>query len=129
MSYRDCIKKRAINKLTKDLNLKKDEITQDWEYEMADARRISEFLQYYKENQLSPSEKKLLIQLLLESFNDYMGEFNYNLKYLGELKCIVKNDFEIYKDILDYWACGEDDLEDCFTITPFIREILRESRV
>ena len=116
--------KKSIEKLAKELNLPKgDEFTQDWEYEVADSKKIGVFLSYYKNNNLNLDEKRTLMQLILESYNDYVGELGYNDNYSDELRDILQKESVLYNDMIDDWACGEEDLEDCFAITSFMREI------
>lgn len=63
------------------------------------------------------------MRLILESYNDYVYEFGYNSVFSNKLKQILLNEETLYGDIIDYWACGDDELEDCFAITSFMREL------
>ena len=66
------------------------------------------------------------MQLILESYNDYVEESGYNDNYSNELRDILQKELALYNDIIDDWSCGEEDLEDCFAITSFMREIRKE---
>lgn len=116
--------KQSIEKLAKDLNLTKgDGYTQEWECEAADANRIQDFLSYYGNTELNSNEKVTLMRLILESYNDYVYEFGYNSVFSNKLEQILLNEETLYGDIIAYWACGDDELEDCFAITSFMREL------
>ena len=65
--------KKTIERLTNDLKLKSvDDFTQDWECEVVDVAKISEYLSYYKMSTLNRNEKITLIRLILEAYNDYI---------------------------------------------------------
>ncbi len=122
-TYQEAIKKIAAN-----LNLKYDIHSQDWEYESADSNRIEEFLGYYINNKLNSIEKIILLKILLESYNDYVIEKGFNSYYSKKLKEILKNENALFKDIIKYWSCEGEELEDSFYITPFIREVAKSLR-
>ena len=117
----------SIQKIAKDLNIKPPErYTQDWEYESADAERISEFIAYYKQNFLNTNEKITIMTLILSSYDDYINEYGENFDYSREIKQILLSESDLYLDIAKYWACeGEvfEDFEDGFAITPFAKRV------
>lgn len=120
---------KVIEKLAKELNLPKgDRFTQDWEYEVADYGKTGVFLEYYKNNKLNADEKQTLMRLILESYNDYVGESGYKDNYSNELRDILQKESTLYHDIIEDWACVGEDWEDCFAITPLIREIRKVIR-
>ena len=121
-TYQDAIKKITVN-----LDLKGcDNHSQDWEYEAADPNRIEDFLKYYVNNKLDTIEKRILVKLLLESYNDYVGEKGFSLDYTEKIKKIIKEDRELCGDIIHDWICEGEELEDAFYITPVIREIAKD---
>ena len=110
-----------------DLKLKGgDKHSQDWEYEVADPNRLDEFLKFYLNNKLSPTEKRILIKLILESYNDYVGEKGFNIDYTKELTIILEKEKTLCKDIIKVWSCEGEELEDAYYITPIIRKIANE---
>ena len=90
---------------------------------MADPNRLEDFFDYYINNKLSSDEKRTLMQLILESYNDYVGKEGFNSDYSSKLRNILKKDLNLYMDLIDDWSCDKEDLEDCYEITPLIREI------
>ena len=118
-----------IAKLCKELKLKDINVhTQDFEYEAADASRIQDFLNYYKSRKLNHIEKSLLIKLILESNNDYFQSNANDAEKIwnSEIVPILSSEYLQHRDILDYWACGTEKLEDCFAITPLVRDFLSQ---
>ena len=47
-----------------------DELSQDWEWEVADSTRIDEFLHLYKSGELTEDELFSLMEIILQSFED-----------------------------------------------------------
>lgn len=119
--------KLSIEKLCKELKLKGIDVhTQDFEYEAADASRIQDFIHYYKSTNLNRIEKNLLIKLILESFNDYFQSDTNDAEKIWNLEIvpILSSEYLQHQDILDDWVCGTEKLEDCFAITPLVRDFL-----
>lgn len=120
-----CLYKNAIEKLSSDLKLNKgDQYTQDWEYEVSEMNKINEFIEYYKNTELNSIEKRILINIILESYNDYVGERGEDSYYSEILNQILKKDFILYKDIIQYWSCEGEELIDAFYLTPLMRKII-----
>lgn len=88
----------AVKKIAANLNLKGgDKHSQDWEYEVADPNKIEDFLKFYKNNKLDTVEKRILIKLLLESYNDYVGEKGFILDYTKNIKKILEKEKTLFE--------------------------------
>ena len=96
---------------------------QDWQYEVADAARVEEFLIYYENNCLSLNEKITLMELILESYNDYVTGNSENPVVSERLCQVLQKESKLFSNTIEYWSCGNDDLEDCFAITPLVRKV------
>jgi hypothetical protein len=119
------LKKHVIEKLSKDLLLPYTGVEQDWELEMADSKRLNEFVNFYKTNNLSDDEKMGLMSLILASYDDSLNE--KNLKVDGEwnaIREVLEFEKKFYSDLLNEWGLpGETSYENIFKITPLIRKI------
>ena len=116
--------RETIRKLTKDLKLKgATQYTQDWECEVADVNQLSKYIDYYKKKQLTLNEKTTLMRIILESYNDYIGMNHQEDRYGEGIKAILENDYIIHEETIKFWSCENEDLEDCYAITLFIRSI------
>lgn len=116
--------KETIYKLTKDLKLKGiNEYTQDWEYEVADVTQLAEYIKYYEYSNLNVNEKTTLMRIILEAYNDYIILEETKDNYGEKIELLIKKDYSIFSEIIKYWSCGNEKLEDCFAITPFIRSL------
>lgn len=116
---------KAITSLIKKLNLPKaDKYSQDWEYEVVDSKRIDEFITYYQNNLRTEDEKFTLMLIIIESCNDTLCENNLKKKTWKKVKRSLIKDYFLHNQTIDYWCCEEEkDIENCFNITPLIREI------
>ncbi|MDR2878749.1 MAG: hypothetical protein LBV03_02415 [Fusobacteriales bacterium] len=118
------VTRKAIDRLSKELDLPKpDKFSQDWQYEVADLNRLEEFVSFYLKNKLNKNEKFTLMNIILESANDCMQNESLNCKTWKKIEEILTYDREINIKILEYWACEDDEIEDCFYITPLVRKI------
>lgn len=116
--------KNSIERLSKALHLRPvSNYMQDWEYEVADSKRLSEFISYYEQNSLNSNEKVTLMTLILASYDNYIKAFGEDVDYSKKIKQFLTYDMELFKNIIEYWSCDEEDLEDCFAVTPLIRQI------
>lgn len=118
-------KKEIVEQLSKDLSLPFTGIEQDWDLEMADSTRVSDFLNFYKQNDLSVDKKVALMSLILASYDDFLSENDLETDdKWDEIKEILELEKETYVELIDYWSsnnvAGEDNL---FCVTPLIRGI------
>ncbi len=111
--------------MTKDLKLQSiSKFSQDWEYEVADVSQLAEYLKYYQANNLNVNEKTTLMRIILQAYDEYIVfEKQKDDKYGDKIEFLIKKDYSIFDDIIKYWSCGDQNLEDCFAITPFIRSL------
>lgn len=118
---------KAKEKFIRELDLNPgDEHSQDWEYEAADAGSINAFLACTRVYGLSTLEKRMLSRLLLESYNDYVGQHGLDMYYSTAIKMFLREDRELFTDIIQEWSCEGAAPEDSFYITPLIREVMED---
>lgn len=96
---------------------------QDWDIELADYKRVSEFISYYKKNDLSDKLKYATMSIILVSYDDFLNfkELERDFKWY-EIKEILKSEKEIFCDLIEYWAV-DSEIQNLFKITPLIREV------
>jgi len=120
------LKREAIENLYKKLNLPTlGPYSQDWEYELADSSRIIEFLLFYEKHLLTNDEKYALMALIISSYDDSLSEGNTQENVWNKIRINLLKDFKLHKNTISYWALEENELEDCFSVTPLMREILK----
>lgn len=117
--------KKAITSISQKLSLPFTGIEQDWEVELANAERVSEFVSFYKKEALSLEEKKALMSLIFASYDDYLNEREIDKDELWlEIALLIKSDTDLFKELLSYWSLDEEtSSENYFKITSLVRAI------
>ncbi|AZK48573.1 hypothetical protein [Paenibacillus lentus] len=123
--YPEYVTKSAIEGLVKKIKLPApDEFSQDWEYEVADSSRITEFLYAYENIELNKEERFALMIIIISSFNDAIVEGKAEAELASVIRYHLLQDINIHKNTIYYWSMlDEDELEDCYAVTSFMREI------
>lgn len=107
--------------LAKRLNLPYHDNMQDWEYEVADAIHIDDFLNAYDLNDITEDEQFLLIEMLFQSFEE-VDDLEKDTRWHQTLS-VVENNLDLHTQTVLYWANGVESFEDSWNITPFIRNL------
>lgn len=101
-------------------------IEQDWEIELADSSRLSEFIDFYNQSIYSVNDKIAMMALILSSYDDYLYKNNANNHIENAIEKLLSNEMEIFSDLLNYWALNEEkNPAHWFRSTIFIRKILK----
>jgi len=118
------VTKSARESLIQKLGLPEpDEFCQDWEYIVANASRVEEFLAFYENTPLNIEEKFALMVIIIASFDDYLNESNFCRTIWNRIKNLLEKDKQIHVNTILYWSLEDEDLEECFTVTRYMREI------
>ena len=113
----------AIDKLAATFSLPNTPDMQDWEWEVADPDRVEEFLNEYKNDKNTDDEKFVLLEMLLQSFEESELDLNKNEKWKELLKLIQSN-FKIHEYTIWYWSVFDaESKEKQWRVTPFMREL------
>ena len=119
----------AIRRLCDDLGLPGgDEFTQDWEHELPEEFRSSEwlprFIAAYNSEGYGPSEKQALMMLLLDCLNEGIEAGDEAIECLwNEVAPLLLADREIHSNLIEHWSLPGESLEDAFAITARIRTL------
>ncbi|WP_334077621.1 hypothetical protein [Paenibacillus sanfengchensis] len=100
-----------------------DEFCQDWEYVVANSSRLEEFLAFYGKGSLNSEEKFALMVIIVSSFNDHLSEYDFDIVIWNRIRHLLEEDMQIHVNTILYWSLEGEDLEDCFPITRYMREI------
>ena len=116
--------KETIIRLTNELHLEgADEFTQDWECEVANIGQLHSYIEYYQKEKLNVNEKATLMRIILEAYNDFVTLNTQESMYWNMIKQLLEYDYFIHEETIKYWSCEGEDLENCFTITAYVRSI------
>lgn len=125
-SFPEFVTGEAIKNLRSKIEFPDDIPFQDWEYIAADPTRLSEFISYYESLELSVEEKFALMIVIVGSYNDAISDGEEQNAAWQKIRYFLTNDVMIHWNTIMYWALLDDeiDLEDCFAVTPQMREIV-----
>ncbi|WP_334073539.1 MULTISPECIES: hypothetical protein [Paenibacillus] len=125
-SFPEFVTGEAIKSLRSKIEFPDDVPFQDWEYIVADSTRLSEFISYYESLELNVEEKFALMIVIVGSYNDAISDGEEQNAAWQKIRYFLTNDVMIHWNTIIYWALLEDeiDLEDCFAVTPQMREIV-----
>lgn len=122
----------AIRRLCQDLSLPiGDSFTQDWAYELPEEFRdetsFHRYLSAYNRPEYGIDEKLLLMQLSLDIVNDLLQqEEEVGRRTWNAIADVLRENYELHKEQVEYWAMPGESLEDAFALTPLARTIREE---
>lgn len=119
--------RNAIDALAKRFGLPNHPSMQDWEYQVADPSRIDEFVAAYREDGLTEDERFVLMEMILQSFEDLESGGANDPRWshvLGLLEFYI----DIHIATVWYWAALDNDRQDAWKISPYMRTVLNRHR-
>jgi hypothetical protein len=117
----------AIIELAVELDLPYNDGMQDWSYEVAKPNEIEKYIRHY-DKLIDEDKKFVLMEIMIQATTDQNNEYDLK-KYWTELKTRLLSDKVIHEYTLYYWSCFDnEDLNDCWEITPFVRSLWQEIR-
>lgn len=103
-----------------------DGFTQDWVHELPEAFRSAEWMNRCLALVLRwderPGERAILVSLVLDIANDLAGVGQLTSDDWERISRALHQHRPDYADLLAYWSLEGEPLEDCFAITPLVRE-------
>jgi len=129
--YPEYVTKEAVDSLTQKLDLpKNDGFSQDWEYEVSDSSKVEEFLYSYENLGLNKDEKYALMTIIISSYNDAIEEGTMDERTKEKIKFLLLSEVDIHRNIILNWAMlDEEDIENCYAIAPFMREVAKAANL
>lgn len=117
-----CGTRKAMDELAEELKLRKEDWMQDWPYEVVIPADIEKYIDHYKS--LTDEDKKfILMEAIIQATEDQTTDELF-IKYSNRIKPIIEKDFKIHEYTIHYWSSFDNEnIEDCWRITPFIRKL------
>ena len=117
----------AIQKLAKELKLPYDQSMQDWAYEVADPKSVTEYINHYVLLN-DDDEKFVLMQMVIQAINDQ--ESIAQLKsYWNIIKELLIKDFKTHEYTIYYWSrFTKGYVKDEWKISPYIDTLWTETK-
>lgn len=90
-----CPTRAAIDSLARRFDLPNTPEMQDWEYQVASAERLSEFLSVFETGQLDDDERFTLMETIIESFLEFESESKWRDTW-PRIEAHLRCDFELH---------------------------------
>lgn len=119
--------REAIDSLAKRFDLPNTREMQDWEWEVADAMRIDEFLGAYLSGELSDDERFTIMETLLQCFEESGCDLDLDQRW-AQVVASLDTHVELHAHTVWYWSCDDEDPAYWFRVTPWVRRILERHR-
>src|SRR5688572_661051 len=115
----------AIERLTDLLRLPPGD--QDWEIEIADARRVGEFLDAYEREPLDDDERFALMALIVASYDELLMDGHEDQQQWNRVRRHLVERFDLHEYTVQYWSLPDedDDPDRIFQVTPRARKIMQ----
>jgi hypothetical protein len=111
--------KDAKDFLNRSLTLPASGFEQDWEIELADATRVSEFVIFLKKSRLKHIYEEALVSLILASFEDAIWQESFDDEVWNDFLLYILSDRNRFNDVIFPWlADGNTD----FAISDRLRQ-------
>ncbi|WP_333662220.1 hypothetical protein [Chishuiella changwenlii] len=114
------LKKHIVKKLAQKLSLNYSDTQQDWDLEMSDLNKIDDFIEFYNSNDLDFEERKIVIALIVASYNEYLYQNEKDSRW-EIISDILKTERKILKELCNYWLVDDNIDEDSFPITRLLQ--------
>ena len=97
---------------------------QDWEWEVADAERIEEFLSLYEAGGLGEDERFALVEILIQSFEDSSRDLPGDPAW-KRLLALLERNLDVHRYSVWHWSAVESAAqEDMWRVSRFLRPLL-----
>lgn len=99
---------------------------QDWTYTISEPEKIDNYIVAYNTIVTNPDTKFSLMEMIFEALDgqDTQKEMNSNWEVV---KALLVKDFSLHEYTIFYWCDWDNEnIEDCFRITPLVREFWLE---
>lgn len=97
---------------------------QDWAVIVADPARLDEFIEAYDSGELSDDERFVLMETILQSFEELPAPLDSDPRWTRVLDAIGR-DIALHACTMEYWSVPDSEgPEEQFRVTPDIRAML-----
>lgn len=118
---------KAIEELSRELNLRHEQWMQDWPVEVVNPDDIEKYIAHYSLT-VDADKKFLLMEAIIQATTEQRVKTDFE-KYWNIVKPLLIANFSLHEYSIFYWSCFEmDDLMDCWQITPNMRQLWDDSQ-
>ena len=101
---------------------------QDWTYTSAEPNKIDDYIHAYDTKVKNEDTKFSLMEMILQALTDQENGKLMNEKW-NDVEALLTRDFKLHEYTIYYWCSWEnDDINDCWEITPLIRNFYMKAQ-
>jgi len=98
---------------------------QDWEWEVADATRLPEFLTTYVSGQLTDDERFSLMEIMIQCVEESEPSERFEAAWTS-LEPLLAGNASLHRSTVEYWACLDSKKdEDMFRVSRRMRDLCK----
>ncbi|MEM8672222.1 MAG: hypothetical protein AAGG48_32205, partial [Planctomycetota bacterium] len=118
----------AIERLDSIFGFSPDAYSQDWDVELADGSRLTEFVSAYCSVALDDDERFTLMTLIVASAHDALEFHDMGEAEWRTVHDLLVADFSLHASTIYYWCCVDATcMDECFTLSPLIRVVWNDA--
>lgn len=115
---------KAIEELSADLGFEISDDKQDWEFIIGNPDDIEKYINHYK-SETNEDKKFALMEIIIQALTDQKEE-NF-IKYWNIVITFLQENFKIHEHSIFYWSSFDnEDVDDCWQVTPLMRSLWTE---
>jgi hypothetical protein len=119
----------AIDALAQRFGFPNDPAMQDWEWQVADADRIDEFVAALETGGLSEDERFTLMEIVLQSFEELSAPLELDQRWKRVLEILDQN-VSLHGHSICSWSCLDvEEPTNWWRVTPYMRAIFSRHSV
>ena len=100
---------------------------QDWEWEVADAAQLDEFINVYHDPESSEDERFTLMEMIIQSCEDLGDGLSEDQRW-AEVRTLLDEHIDLHISTVWYWSAFDTDLSDAWQVSPFMRDLVEKHR-
>jgi hypothetical protein len=99
------VTRKSITKLSYIFKVQDSEFMQDWEWVIADHRRINEYIQLYLKMHMTDDDRFGIMETIIQSVEDLYSRNGFPPKQWSIVKKLLKRNKELHQYTVFYWSC------------------------
>jgi hypothetical protein len=99
-----CTSAKSIAKLAQILNVPNNSQMQDWEWEIADHKRLNEYIHLYGRRHMTDDDRIALMETIIQSVDDLYSKNGFLPRQWNRVKNLIIQNSEIHRYTVFYWS-------------------------
>ena len=120
-----CPTKKSIEKLSVILSVPNTPQMQDWEWEIADSKKLNDYISIYNKDHMTNDDRFTIMETILQAVECRIIDNGVPPRSWIKIKKILEKNKELHKDSIYYWSDIEWSLHRnaSFKVSRYLRDI------